>query len=224
MKKNYIINKLIKSVLAMGICVTMISSLTACDKKEEAPVETTTEARVALVTVKEGTLLTEGTITVAIHPDSTDYIKVDADGKLSGFEIDLMKLIGDVTLTEVKFVKLEQRGLYADLDNGKYDCIISSIPMDEDVDKVYDFSATYYTYVDHNGEEYDYAILVKTGNNRLINVLNQSLVTLKQDGRYDALLEQYFGKAEPETSSDSSGESSGNAELSSAENTTGSAN
>ena len=83
---------------------------------------------------------------------------------------------------------MKYTGIYAELDTSAFDCVISGIAISDIVDEVYDFSASYYT--DENGNEL--AAVVKSGNNKLLNVLNKSIAILRNNGKLDELNEKWF--------------------------------
>ena len=166
----------------LALCMT---ALAGCSKKTDAQPEST-EAPTAEVEVKSGTTIEDGILLVGIS--SSPYIEEAEDGKVEGFEIDLAKAIGELTFLDVKFVKMDYNGIYAELDTSSFDCVISGVEITDAVDKVYDFSVSYYT--DDKGHEI--GAVVKSGNNRLLNVLNKSIVTLKSSGKMDELYEKWF--------------------------------
>lgn len=196
-------NKKYAVILSLALSLLL---MTGCGKEASAETETTTQPPTPSVVVNDGTLIDSDTFTVAIHPDSTDFISEMEDGKIEGFEIDLVNLIGEITMKEVKFVELKNRGMYADLDNSAFDCVISAVVINDDLDKVYDFSIPYFSFEDENGDTVEYAILVKAGNNRLLNVINHSIVLMKEEGTYAKLINKWF----PEENTESSEESSEN--------------
>lgn len=181
MKSRYI--KFITLLLCtLALCMT---ALAGCSKKTDAQPEST-EAPTAEVEVKSGTTIEDGILLVGIS--SSPYIDEAEDGKVEGFEIDLAKAIGELTFLEVKFVRMNYSGIYAELDTSSFDCVISGVEITDAVDKVYDFSASYYT--DDKGR--DIGAVVKSGNNRLLNVLNKSISILKSNGTMDELYEKWF--------------------------------
>ena len=181
MKSRYI--KFITLLLCtLALCTT---ALAGCSKKTDAQPEST-EAPTAEVEVKSGTTIEDGILLVGIS--SSPYIDEAEDGKVEGFEIDLAKAIGGLTFLEVKFVRMDYSGIYAELDTSSFDCVISGVEITDAVDKVYDFSASYYT--DDNGR--DIGAVVKSGNNRLLNVLNKSISILKSNGTMDELYTKWF--------------------------------
>ncbi len=170
----------------LALCMTASAG---CSKKTDAQPEST-EAPTAEVEVKSGTTIEDGILLVGIS--SSPYINEAEDGKVEGFEIDLAKAIGELTFLDVKFVKMDYNGIYAELDTSSFDCVMSGVEISDAVDKVYDFSVSYYT--DDNGHEI--GAVVKSGNNRLLNVLNKSIVTLKSSGKMDELYEKWFAMDE----------------------------
>ena len=173
------------------IMMLLAVSLTACNKKEDVPEETTTtEAVTAAVEVKDTSTIQKGSLIVGIYPANNDFVNVKEDGSIEGFDIDLAKAIGELTLLDVKYVEMEHKEVYSELDVSMYDCIISAVKKDSAVDKVYDYTIPYFT--DEEGNEY--AILTKTGNNRLLNVLNPCINILKENGTLDSLEEKWFMK------------------------------
>lgn len=83
---------------------------------------------------------------------------------------------------------MKYTGIYAELDTSAFDCVISGVAISDIIDDVYDFSASYYT--DDNGNEL--AAVVKSGNNKLLNVLNKSIAILKNNGKLEELNEKWF--------------------------------
>ena len=189
MKSRYI--KFITLLLCMLALCTI--ALAGCSKKTDAQPEST-EAPTAEVEVKSGTTIEDGILLVGIS--SSPYIDEAEDGKVEGFEIDLAKAIGGLTFLEVKFVRMDYSGIYAELDTSSFDCVISGVEITDAVDKVYDFSASYYT--DDKGR--DIGAVVKSGNNRLLNVLNKSISILKSNGTMDELYAKWFETDETDES------------------------
>ena len=177
MKRKYF-----KYIVMFGLCLMVLAG---CSRKTDVQPEST-EAPTAEVEVKSGTTIEDGVLLVGIS--SSPYITEDEDGKVEGFEIDLAKAIGELTFLDVRFIKMKYTGIYAELDTSTFDCVISGIAISDTVDEVYDFSASYYT--DENGNEL--AAVVKSGNNKLLNVLNKSIAILRNNGKLDELNEKWF--------------------------------
>lgn len=173
---------------ALALMMCAVISITACGKETNAEPQST-EPVTAAVEIKDNTTLEQGVLFVGINSKNSPYISMDEEGKVEGFEIDLAKAIGELTMLDVKFVEMEYNGIYAELDVSRFDCVISAAQISNITDKVYDFSAPYYT-DDTTG--YEYGIVVKSGNNRLLNVLNKSIAILKDNGTMDALYDKWL--------------------------------
>lgn len=182
MRKVTVMKRYLKYIMLLGVC---IFALAGCAKKADAQPEST-EVVTAEVEVKSGTTINDGVLLVGIS--SSPYISEDENGKVEGFEIDLANAIGELTLLDVKFVKMKYSGIYAELDTSAFDCVISGVAISDNVDNVYDFSVPYYT--DDNGN--NLGAVVKSGNNKLLNVLNKSIAVLKNNGKMDELSEKWF--------------------------------
>ena len=181
------------------LSIALLASIMLCgceDKETSTPPVETTVMETAAIQVNDNTTIASGALYVGIYPDNSQYVTQLEDGSVEGYCIDLANAIGALTLLDVKFVMMEQKDLYAELDTSLYDCIISANEKTEVIDKVYDFSNVYLT--DEDGTEY--AIVTKTGNNRLLNMLNEALMTLKNDGSLDELWAKWF--VEEEVTSD----------------------
>ncbi len=182
MRKVTVMKRYLKYIMLLGVC---IFALAGCAKKADAQPKST-EVVTAEVEVKSGTTINDGVLLVGIS--SSPYIAEDENGKVEGFEIDLANAIGELTLLDVKFVKMKYSGIYAELDTSAFDCVISGVAISDNVDNVYDFSVPYYT--DDNGN--NLGAVVKSGNNKLLNVLNKSIAVLKNNGKMDELSEKWF--------------------------------
>ena len=182
MRKVTVMKRYLKYIMLLGVC---IFAFAGCAKKADAQPKST-EVVTAEVEVRSGTTISDGVLLVGIS--SSPYIAEDENGKVEGFEIDLANAIGELTLLDVKFVKMKYSGIYAELDTSAFDCVISGVAISDNVDNVYDFSVPYYT--DENGN--NLGAVVKSGNNKLLNVLNKSIAVLKNNGKMDELSEKWF--------------------------------
>ena len=178
MRKNKAIAKLLVTVIMMVL-------LAGC-KKEEPSLDTS-ETETAEVLLDSKATVRPGVISVGIYDLDNALVDVDNGKKAQGFDIDLMNEIGKLTLNQVQYVILDSKKEYALLDVGNFDCIIANIQYSEAADKVYDFTSDYI-----NFEEESYCIIVKTGNNRLLNALNKSLSILSENNVLEAIKQKWF--------------------------------
>jgi polar amino acid transport system substrate-binding protein len=68
---------------------------------------------------------------------------VDKDKKIVGFDIDFMNAVAKEAGFTVEFKNTAWDGIFAGLDSGQYDAIISSVTITEERQKKYDFSLPY---------------------------------------------------------------------------------
>jgi polar amino acid transport system substrate-binding protein len=89
---------------------------------------------------------TTGKITVGTDASSIPFEFVNVDnGKIQGFDIDLMNAIAASEELEVEYVKVQFDTLLDDLAACKYDAAISSITITKDREKTMLFSDPYFT-------------------------------------------------------------------------------
>ncbi|NLG27789.1 MAG: basic amino acid ABC transporter substrate-binding protein, partial [Chloroflexi bacterium] len=68
---------------------------------------------------------------------------VDANKDLAGFDIDLMNEIAKVQGFEIEFRNTAWDGIFAGLESGTYDAILSSVTINDERKEIYDFSDPY---------------------------------------------------------------------------------
>jgi len=68
---------------------------------------------------------------------------IDANKALVGFDIDLMNAIAKAQGLEVEYKNTAWDGIFAGLESGSYDAILSSVTVTDDRKQKYDFSDTY---------------------------------------------------------------------------------
>ncbi|MBN1499425.1 MAG: basic amino acid ABC transporter substrate-binding protein [Spirochaetes bacterium] len=68
---------------------------------------------------------------------------LNANKEIIGFDIDLMKAVAEAGGFEVEFVNAAWDGIFAALDNGKFDAVISSITITDERKNSMDFSIPY---------------------------------------------------------------------------------
>ncbi len=82
---------------------------------------------------------------VAINPNWPPMEMKDKKGKVSGYEIDLIKAMGEAAGFQVKFVEVPWKDILSGLDKGKYDAVLASVSITEGRKEKYDFSDPYFT-------------------------------------------------------------------------------
>jgi len=68
---------------------------------------------------------------------------INEDKEIVGFDIDLMNAIAEVQGLEVEFRNTAWDGIFAGLENGDYDAILSAVTITEERQVTYDFSDPY---------------------------------------------------------------------------------
>lgn len=90
------------------------------------------------------TVKTRGTLRVALEGNYPPFNFKDAkSGELSGFEVDLARLLAAKLGVKPEFTTTEWSGILAGLGAGKYDVIINQVGITEERQKAFDFSDTY---------------------------------------------------------------------------------
>jgi len=88
--------------------------------------------------------VTPGILTIAIGNEYPPMEYFDADGITPiGFDVEMGKKIASKMGLEPKFINAEWKEIFDDLDANKYDCIISSVTINEARLKAYNFSKPY---------------------------------------------------------------------------------
>ncbi len=85
------------------------------------------------------------TLVVAINPNWPPMEMKDKKGKIIGYEIDLIKAMGEAAGFRVKFVEVPWKTIFTGLEKGKYDAVMASVSITEARKDKYDFSEPYYT-------------------------------------------------------------------------------
>ncbi|HVN72026.1 MAG TPA: transporter substrate-binding domain-containing protein [Desulfomonilia bacterium] len=85
------------------------------------------------------------TLVVAVNPNWPPMEMKDKKGKITGYEIDLIKAVGEEAGFKVKLVDVPWKNIFKGLDAGKYDVIVASISITDARKEKYDFSDPYYT-------------------------------------------------------------------------------
>lgn len=125
---------LTKTFLLLTVITVMIIGLSSC-KKEKAN-------KTLLDTVRE-----KGTITAGVKYDSKPFGFIDADQKIKGFDVDLIKeiakrLLGDENA--VKFQQVTSSNRIFSLTAGSVDLVAATMTINEKRKQVIDFSNPYY--------------------------------------------------------------------------------
>jgi len=123
-----------KLLLAVGIA----SVLVACGKKEEAA------APAAAPAPAPGAAAEPAVLKIAIDPTYEPFTFKTADGKPTGFDVDIANALCDQMKRKCEFVEQVWDSMIPGLNAKKYDVIISSMSITDDRLKEVDFTDKYY--------------------------------------------------------------------------------
>ena len=123
-----------KLLLAVGIA----SVLVACGKKEEAAAPAAAPAPAPAAAAEPAVLK------IAIDPTYEPFTFKTADGKPTGFDVDIANALCDQMKRKCEFVEQVWDSMIPGLNAKKYDVIISSMSITDDRLKEVDFTDKYY--------------------------------------------------------------------------------
>ena len=126
-----------KSVIGMLLAIVMIFSLSACTQTPQAPQAPDTKQGDAPKTTKEEVLK------IGVDDVYPPMEFKDEKGTTVGFDIDLATEIGKKLNKKVEIVSTAWDGIFLSLDTKKFDCIISSVSINEERQKKYNFTKPY---------------------------------------------------------------------------------
>ncbi|MGF6905951.1 basic amino acid ABC transporter substrate-binding protein [Fusobacterium sp. PH5-44] len=119
---------------------------------------------------------------------------IDSFDKLSGNNVGVvLGYTGDIAVSAVEGVKVTRY-------NGASEAIIAlkakkveAVVMDSEPAKQYAKQNSELKVINTDVAKEQYAIAIGKDNNELVEIINQGLKTLKENGTYDKLIEKYFG-------------------------------
>ncbi|MBA2862434.1 basic amino acid ABC transporter substrate-binding protein [Methanococcus maripaludis] len=119
----------VKKLILLGLVVSLVA-FSGCTE-DQASAESS-------MTMKEGILV------VGTDPTFPPFEEKNADGELVGFDIDLMKALGEKMGLEIQFVEQPFDGIIPALKAEKFDCIISAVTITDDRAKEVAFTNSYF--------------------------------------------------------------------------------
>ncbi|MBR3942120.1 MAG: transporter substrate-binding domain-containing protein [Clostridia bacterium] len=153
------------------------------------------------------------TIKVAISTDFAPFAYYE-NGELKGFDVDLMRYIGERIGYDIEFTDMSFDALMPSVVNGEVDCAVSAITVTEERESIIDFSREYLKTqtitFDENGNRSvkygeQYAVVFKEGladslyeqaeelteDQNLYRLVDTALKELSNDGTVTKLIEKY---------------------------------
>lgn len=168
-----------KKILAVSLCLLMIFTLCSCGKKEA-------ESKDLLAEIKA-----RGFITIATEGDWAPYTYHDENDKLTGFDVELGKLVAEKLGVEAKFEETSWESILAGIDSGRFDIACNGVGWSEDRAEKYWFSDPYV---------YMGTVLVVRSDNTDINSfedLRGKVTANTASSTYAILAEQYGATVTP---------------------------
>ena len=150
------------------VLLSTLLLLTACSK--------TKEYNSHLEKVQE-----EGKLIIASEGMWEPWTYVDESGNLTGYDVELGKIIAEKMGLEVEFVTGDFTGFLSGLDNGQYDLVINGIDVTDERKAKYDFSETYayaYSYLIVKEDNEDIKSLEDLNGKKITNSLGSSYAIL----------------------------------------------
>ena len=133
-------NKSVWKRAAAGIfsAAMLVTALTACGGSANASADADTQQDTAANTG------TSETVTVAVPGTPKPYNYVDDNGKLGGYEIDMLNAMAEKAGVKLDYQITEFESMFAGLDSARYDMIIGNISKKPEREEKYLFSSKPY--------------------------------------------------------------------------------
>ena len=125
--------------VAIGLLIWSLTRPAEEAKPEatEAPAQSE-EAKGLLAQIKE-----RGKIIIAMEGAWQPWTYHDADGKLTGFDVEVGKLVAEGLGVEAEFMETAWDGILAGVDSGRFDIALNGVGFTEKRQEAYDFSDIY---------------------------------------------------------------------------------
>lgn len=126
------------------------------------------------------------TYIIATDLNMSPFSSVDSTGAAVGFEIDIIKEIAAEQGINVEFYSVGYPEALEEIEDGHADVAMAAIIPTDELSQKFDFTDIYY-----NNE---YAVAVKKGKNaKFIEMFNEGLSKIKENGKYNEIYSNYFG-------------------------------
>ncbi|MDR0786221.1 MAG: ABC transporter substrate-binding protein [Treponema sp.] len=128
--------------LTVAMLLAAVVGLSSCQKKtvnsEVAPAATQTGAQSAIPTIQPGVLI----VGMEIGYPPMEYLDIDGKTPL-GFDVEMGKIIAERLGLKIEYVDTAWDGIFAGVDTGKYDCIMSAVTVTPERLANYNFTKPY---------------------------------------------------------------------------------
>jgi len=130
------------SCLILGLLILSVAACGAPAATSAVP-EATVELATVAAETPTPTVAQTSIVTVGIDPSFEPFVFIK-DGKLAGFDVDLLNTMAADGDFEVAYVVSSFDEIFEGLQSGKYDAAISAITITEGRKEIVDFSAPYF--------------------------------------------------------------------------------
>ena len=145
-------------------------------------------------------------ITVGINAEFAPFEYYDENGKLTGFDVDLMNYIGERISYDIDYVEMSFDKLIPAVVNGEVDCAISGITITKERESVIDYTTPYLvaqSEVDGKIQYEEYAIVFPdnsiqkaklaeaSGHEFIYTLVNDAVNELIEDATVEKLIQKY---------------------------------
>jgi ABC-type amino acid transport substrate-binding protein len=127
-----------KFILSAALLLSM-ATLAACGSSSTAPTAKDQPKQDAAA------LAAEQVVSVGMHAEYPPFEKMEGDGKIVGYDIDIINAIANAEGMKIKLVNTGWDPLFEMIDKKQVDMGISAITIRDDRKKIYDFSDPYFT-------------------------------------------------------------------------------
>ena len=129
-----------KKLLLLILSVFFVFGLAACntEKKEEKADDKASEKANLYDQIKE-----KGEVTIGTEGTYAPFTFHDKDGKLTGFDVEIVEEVFKRLDIKTKFVETKWDGIIAGLDAKRYDLIANEVSINPERQEKYDFSEPY---------------------------------------------------------------------------------
>ena len=172
----------IAMLVSASSCLSPFLVLRKAESKSEANAVGSSNAQMSVKTIKPGVL------TVGTNPDLEPLSYYDENGKLTGFDVDLITEICKTLALECVIITMDYEELLTSCADNQVDCVIGGILYSDDRAEFLFYS--HYLTETIDGETMDYCIYAKSYN--LTNTFSAILETYKENGVYNAIYQRYF--------------------------------
>lgn len=133
------------TLMLIAACVAPVAPATSDSPAAEAPAsEATTEEAAAEEAAAEEPAGDLPVVTVGTNAEYQPFEYVDENGEITGFDIELMKAIGERAGFTPEFINTKWDGIFVALASGEFDTVISAVTITPERAETVDFSDPYF--------------------------------------------------------------------------------